>query len=123
MERIMVMQGEEKAMAEKSPIGSLSMASKTQRSMRPPSTAWQETNSRVFRSGKERRLEPWLMMAGVTTAICRQHRSRSSCQGLTSTVETLSSLMVALLERTNYIRHCKASYLPVKQRPQREASR
>ena len=53
----MVMQGEEKAMAEKSPMGSLSIASNTQRSMRPPRTAWQETRSLVWRSPKLTRLD------------------------------------------------------------------
>ena len=68
-------------------------------------TAWQETSSRVFRSGKVKRLEVVeVMTTGVTTVICRQHRSSSSCQGLTGTEQILTSLMVALLgerERIN----------------------
>ena len=94
----MVMAGEEKAMAEKSPMGSRSMAPKTQRSMRPPRTAWQETSRRVLRSGKVKRLEVVeVRMTGVTTVICRQHRSSRSCQGLTGTELIFTSLMVALL--------------------------
>ena len=43
----MVKTGEEKATAEKSPMGSLSIASNTQRSMAPPSTAWASTLARL----------------------------------------------------------------------------
>ena len=113
MDNNIVMAGEEKAMAEKSPMGSLSMAPKTQSSMRPPRTAWQETSSRVLRSGKVKRLEvAEVRMTGVTTVICRQHRSSSSCQGLAGTEQILTSLMVALLgerERQQLISDCRDS--------------
>ena len=83
VESNIVMAGEEKAMAEKSPMGSFSIAAKTQSSMRPPRTAWQETSSRVFRSGKVKRLEVVdLRMTGLTSAIWRQQRSSRSCQEL-----------------------------------------
>ena len=81
--------------------------------MRPPRTAWQETSSRVLRSGKVKRLEvAEVRMTGVTTVICRQHRSSSSCQGLAGTEQILTSLMVALLgerERQQLISDCRDS--------------
>ena len=97
----MVRQGEEKAMAEKSPIGSLSMAPNTERSMRPPRRAWLRTRSLVLRSWKERRLYLRLRMRGVRAVSWTQHRRRSRCQGVTEAVEAeerLASLMRALLE-------------------------
>ena len=49
-ERIIVNTGEEKATAEKSPIGSLPMASNTENNIPPPNTAWQMTLTLVLQS-------------------------------------------------------------------------
>ena len=51
-ERIIVNTGEEKAMAEKSPMGSLAMASNTENNIPPPIPAWQMTLTLVLPSQK-----------------------------------------------------------------------
>ena len=77
VDKIIVNTGDEKEIAEKSPIGSLSIASKRQNSIAPPIKAWQKTFILIFQSSNWTKQLLLKKITGETVITWKMHLNKN----------------------------------------------